>query len=991
MNLNNVLNPTSLSITELMRRVNAFGHSPRVIVELDKFSYMPGLRHKYDVIEVVKEKSFKTTISFGGGDAVGSNAPVMPIEGKGKLSDMVITSRHRSKDPKRPKHKGLDLDLAIGDPVVSVWGGTVMYAAENGGYGNYVKVDHGNGIVTAYAHLSKILVNKGQSIGQGQRIALGGNTGDSRPSAGGDGSHLHFEVWKDGTDVDPEPILNGAIHVNGISGGKPTVTKATEKVSYSTSFNAGWDANKFYDVSLFGGNVFKVGTSIGMKWVLGFQELKDPNGMVSFKFKHSWFKDGYLNFSFVADLASVGDEVVLKMDGNPIYRFTNSPSHPRGVYYPSPISISKGDHVFEFSMRNTKGIKAQQQQFGLIDLKCAEYDVIESQTTTMWDFEDGMSGIQNWTSFNGTSIVNGGDNLWFKDDTSSASGAHGFERLGVVKFPMTVQVRLKVSADTTGSNIYLSDGIKVFTPTFKPDMVEANEGIDGAVTGSYAVDNTRWQDYLLVCKDSDDIKIFHMKDGEWIDTGLQEKSETYSTNRLLFYISGKDTGSLYVDDVKYAFKVGSTEIPNEKHVEKHVPTWYDLGGFVFDETFYIEDEIMSWEVNTHMDMSSATARITLSNHHGLYSPDYTRSSIFPENLRDNPYSYYENGSVRHVISEYTPVRIYAGYGGEIVRVFTGMIKGEIEEDAEQKTITFNCVDRYDLLEQCVLIERMQFPLPEQFQGDKTPRPWIKSSIVQYLANHGGMTGWRYAYEDMYHPDLVIEETYYTDVDNQTQTFMKFDSEGKINEITLGNLKTVGGYKNPFVEGIIFEPGERVSDCIRKVADEINYRTYCNRYGTFIMEHIDFENNMRWEFRDGQNLYSLNSSIDYSRVRNHIQVVGRGGSVEHFFDKDLFIATKGHVRTTQIVIDWINDSNGTTARGAKQVVADKLFFDMKRQARTKNVVVKGNPFIEILDGAWVYDANTSTAGYYIVKGNRLVGDQNGMMNYLELTWEEKIDY
>ncbi len=64
-------------------------------------------------------------------------------------------------------------------------------------------------------------------------------------------------------------------------------------------------------------------------------------------------------------------------------------------------------------------------------------------------------------------------------------------------------------------------------------------------------------------------------------------------------------------------------------------------------------------------------------------------------------SYYENGAIRHVLSEATPVRIYAGYGENLVRVFTGRIRGEIEQNSDEKTITINCVDMYDMLEEHV--------------------------------------------------------------------------------------------------------------------------------------------------------------------------------------------------------------------------------------------------------------------------------------------------
>ena len=70
-----------------------------------------------------------------------------------------------------------------------------------GGYGNLVVVDHGNGLSTAYAHASSILVSVGQSVSQGQTVSLVGSTGHAT------GPHLHFEVRVNGVAVDPLPYL----------------------------------------------------------------------------------------------------------------------------------------------------------------------------------------------------------------------------------------------------------------------------------------------------------------------------------------------------------------------------------------------------------------------------------------------------------------------------------------------------------------------------------------------------------------------------------------------------------------------------------------------------------------------------------------------------------------------------------------------------------------------------------------------------------------
>jgi murein DD-endopeptidase MepM/ murein hydrolase activator NlpD len=94
-------------------------------------------------------------------------------------------------------HEGIDITAPIGTPVWAAADGTVIHAGWLGGYGNLVVLDHGDGLATAYAHASAILVALGQRVSQGSTIALVGSTGNSS------GPHLHFEVRVNGSAVDP--------------------------------------------------------------------------------------------------------------------------------------------------------------------------------------------------------------------------------------------------------------------------------------------------------------------------------------------------------------------------------------------------------------------------------------------------------------------------------------------------------------------------------------------------------------------------------------------------------------------------------------------------------------------------------------------------------------------------------------------------------------------------------------------------------------------
>jgi murein DD-endopeptidase MepM/ murein hydrolase activator NlpD len=94
-------------------------------------------------------------------------------------------------------HRAIDFAASTGTPVETVGDGTVVYAGWNGAYGNFVKIDHGQGFATAYAHLSKIYVSKGSRVKQSDLIGAVGSTGRST------GPHLHYEMYKNGALVHP--------------------------------------------------------------------------------------------------------------------------------------------------------------------------------------------------------------------------------------------------------------------------------------------------------------------------------------------------------------------------------------------------------------------------------------------------------------------------------------------------------------------------------------------------------------------------------------------------------------------------------------------------------------------------------------------------------------------------------------------------------------------------------------------------------------------
>ncbi|HEX5127741.1 MAG TPA: M23 family metallopeptidase [Rhodocyclaceae bacterium] len=107
-------------------------------------------------------------------------------------------------------HSGLDFAADFGSPIYSAGGGRVKFAGFRNEMGNMVEIDHGNGLVTRYAHASKLYVKTGDVVAQHQLLAAVGSTGRST------GPHVHFEVLHEGRYVDPQYYLSLGTGVSGV-------------------------------------------------------------------------------------------------------------------------------------------------------------------------------------------------------------------------------------------------------------------------------------------------------------------------------------------------------------------------------------------------------------------------------------------------------------------------------------------------------------------------------------------------------------------------------------------------------------------------------------------------------------------------------------------------------------------------------------------------------------------------------------------------------
>ena len=130
----------------------------------------------------------------------------MPIVNGIRLAYVPVTGTISSRfgvssSIRKSTHTGLDIACSIGTPIKVTSGGTVISAQNEGSYGNLVKVSHGNGIETWYAHTSKMYVKAGQQVKAGDVIAAVGSTGNST------GPHLHLEIRVNGVATNPQKYL----------------------------------------------------------------------------------------------------------------------------------------------------------------------------------------------------------------------------------------------------------------------------------------------------------------------------------------------------------------------------------------------------------------------------------------------------------------------------------------------------------------------------------------------------------------------------------------------------------------------------------------------------------------------------------------------------------------------------------------------------------------------------------------------------------------
>lgn len=146
--------------------------------------------------EAAKRNNSSSSSSYSSGGKSYSGSMVWPCPSYSRISSPYGYRTHPISGT-RKLHKGLDIAASKGNPIIAAASGTVVKSYFSSSYGNYVAISHGNGMMTAYAHMTRRMVSVGQQVSAGQQIGTVGSTGNST------GSHLHFEVYNNGSTTNP--------------------------------------------------------------------------------------------------------------------------------------------------------------------------------------------------------------------------------------------------------------------------------------------------------------------------------------------------------------------------------------------------------------------------------------------------------------------------------------------------------------------------------------------------------------------------------------------------------------------------------------------------------------------------------------------------------------------------------------------------------------------------------------------------------------------
>lgn len=997
-------------------------------VEVDRLNYIPGYVQEVDFYDYDFIKTIETTTLTETDEVVQTQVKAnLPFAGA-TWGDGTYTLTSGFGMRWGTMHRGADMQSRTQPrDVVSAWDGKVIKVDyQAGGAGHYVKVMHSDGRMTKYMHMvaGSIVVKVGQQVTAGQKLGVEGSTGQVT------GRHLHFEVWEGvdgqgngGNAVDPVPYLNGSKTITGETKVVNSITQEHKSVEYVTRGIPGevilneqfkslaWEQNPVYTFDYSGMLFENVDLYNGYyRPTFTFSETS-RGGSPTFLINLNMKKEGYLTVTFSSNM-SKDDEFDIFVNSQRLFRTTdfwgkgkaqttNDIKVPAGPVTIGLVPICRGGMAdWDFKSFSFHSIKVREIDTTVtepVEVTTSEEIPVPSSENEVYKFIENKVGVQLQVgrfAYMDTLVlpnvnkceVNRGIEQEAAEAKFTLSNPDGYysPEYNPYYFPDAVHAgqspysqklpggfHVGVLAENTPVRIYMGYGdldrpLRVFTGLI--DAVTLN-GVDGTMEVSARDMYKKIINQVLMRRKQYPETTTVVKRVE------EKKEQNVSVNTLdrrsqIYYWAHKQCEAHGIPDDAAYFLLA---------IARHETGYGTLG-----QGREPRDMILGYgSYNSNPDYSYG----------GIEKQFHYGAKRVKEALRTRGY----------VPKSYDDVHYFLmggdkGYGTWVWAVTDG---GSPSPEwtplvwKYYKEITANKA-AYASPNLSSSTTTAHEVITEESNGTR----WMKTAIVSDLLNEAGMYGWRAAEDDFSYPDAIIEESYVIDVQPDRGTVVKALPEDRVTdevrfeEVRIETIQTPDGYLNPFVEeeGKMFLEfqttiGEAISDLIK----ETNYRSYCDRFGTYRLEMLNFQKPIVGTFTNNENLISINKTIDHSRSRSHIVVFDDGyrakpdTSVEDrvfasFIDKELLLELKGEVRTATVTVPWARSA------AAKRQVAEKLFFQMKQLSRTLSVSVPGNPALDILDRIRVVDRNTSTDAVYYIKTIRDSFDvDSGYIQMIDLTW------
>jgi len=981
-------------------------------VEVDRLAFIPGRTEQLSFItgSVQEVKSIERRWIENGETVANPQDIAFPLVGYG-LDD--VSSHYRTEE--RPNHRGIDIACPMETPVVAAWAGTVIHVddgpkAVQKPAGIQIQIQHANGVVTKYFHLRRVMVQVGQSVQQGQIIGLSGNSGhvmsqgkeitgsyDDPNSlrAKGYGAHLHFEIWIDGKDVNPYPYLSGARKMYNdstnvgqvVDEGSVNVVKGalihTEPFDYST-----WYQNSHYKVDP------------GLPYVTRIDKTTVPSDpALRFDFTPSddtqggsmWGFD--VNFTFSTPVALITDfstnmngngEFRIKVDGRTLVRFTKGQGVGKIISTGDKYIPGKGSTTIRFEVYWNG---SSPMSFLLHCFKIAEITEV-SEFSNITAGLDKSTGLGYWVEEEVSDLI-----LNTRRETVDIQvGSFVYMDTLTLDNVVSISINENFEQEASEATIVLSNPNGFYSPDYNPALFPENYmetpfsyQINGATIGVLS-ENTPIRIYLGY-----GLNMMRVFTGliDKVDINSNDSTITITCRNMYKRIMEK----VLTEDLSYPRDLGhenivdvSPKAVDYEQLDRTQKIVYKAQQY--GQQFGVDYKLIlaiAW-AETQMGTTGAGREESGSYicGYGVYGPNNKKEWAAGIDRQ----CYYVAKRIREALGDRPITRDAIAYlqkGGD---------KGTAYRYNSDPNWVDNVWNAYSKLVPNNPVYTTKYftttgggvtpSLEDYTEKSKITKLWLKSAIIHDLVDKAGLVGWRVTSEDLAYPDVVIEESYLIEANQATGKVIVAvpDKEGEFVEKDIESIPTVHGWLNPFVQPPTkFESYKyKINDCIRELIQDTNYRSYCDRYGTYRLEKIRYTGNCVAYFTENENLVTVGKSIDFSRGRSHLVIFDDQGKYENFVDPEILAELKGEVRTAVVNVPW--------ARTKKQKadVARRMFWDMKRLCRTMQVAIPGNPALDILDLIYIYSPNTATRGYFTIKGIRTnYSIDGGYTQILDLTW------